>query len=1099
MSLCENFHLRQHATVLRQAQTEPACPCWVVLGRLGPRKSMFQNGFAISFALRLGRALARLGRRSPSRVAALSLLFVLAAQSHCFAGDSPARSRAASLAAQEQAAIEGIRVAQIRVVDETGQSIRMPLLKLSLEPGQPFNFESERSALRELYRQGDYSNITVTATDEFDGLHIDFVVDRNYYYNVISIEGLKAPPTESVALASMHLALGEPYRDSSIRDGVQRLHDALRADGFYSPKINWTLEKRSDTRQMDVVFTVDPGLRARIGDISVNNNTPYTSTQLLKRSKVKSRQDFTSSRLEHASERLKNYLVGKGYLGASVVISPGAYDSRTNRVPLMYAVTAGPRVRIAVVGARLHRRQLKTLLPIFAEGAVDEDLLQEGRRNIRDYFQRQGYFSAEVSYRTENAANNTRVIVYKVSRGDRFRLVGVAFTGNKYFSDSLLAGRLQIQTASFAFNGRFSQNLLRADADSIRDLYVSNGFRGAKVDPHVDDRYRRKKGNLFVTFHITEGVQTRVASLQIEGNHAIPTATLMSVIGSTAGQPYSAQDVASDRNNILALYFNQGFSNASFHEDVLPVRSPSDSVSRASAGESKRAADPESSDTAPASDRVRLIYHITEGQQIEVRNVLLTGYQYTKPSVIQKQVQIRPGGPLREHDVAETQRRLYNLGVFTRVQIAPQNPDGADPNKVMVVDATEGQRYTIGYGFGFEAQEIGKSCGSTTVSNNNIITTCDPNATQLEASPRGIFEISRADMFGRAQTLTLQLRGSTLEYRSALSYTAGNFLSNNSLSLELTGFAEKTQDITTFTSTRYEGALQMAETLTPSSSLLYRYFYRRVEASNLNDTINPEEIPLLSQPTLVSGVGITYARDRRDNPADPSRGTFNTADVSVASTKLGSGASFFRGFFQNSSYTPFGRAFVFARSLRFGIEEPLANTVEGNTPFNIGQCTGTQPVVNEQLIPLPERFFAGGGTSLRGFELNQAGPRDPCSGFPIGGLALLAFNQELRFPMRLPFIGNRLGGTLFYDGGNVYSDFNHINFNWKPDSTTELNYFSHTVGFGLRYGTPVGPVRVDFGYQLNPALYQFYNSTVQQLQYLRLPHFSFSFNIGPVF
>ena len=79
--------------------------------------------------------------------------------------------------------------------------------------------------------------------------------------------------------------------------------------------------------------------------------------------------------------------------------------------------------------------------------------------------------------------------------------------------------------------------------------------------------------------------------------------------------------------------------------------------------------------------------------------------------------------------------------------------------------------------------------------------------------------------------------------------------------------------------------------------------------------------------------------------------------------------------------------------------------------------------------------------------------------------------------MKLPFIGNRLGGTVFYDGGNVYTDLNHINFSWKPTSVTELNYFSHTVGFGLRYPTPVGPVRIDLGYQLNPALYQFYNPT----------------------
>jgi len=293
------------------------------------------------------------------------------------------------------------------------------------------------------------------------------------------------------------------------------------------------------------------------------------------------------------------------------------------------------------------------------------------------------------------------------------------------------------------------------------------------------------------------------------------------------------------------------------------------------------------------------------------------------------------------------------------------------------------------------------------------------------------------------------------------------------------------------------------EKLTPHSSLLYRYFYRRVKASNLVSTINEEQIPLLSQPTLVSGFGVTYARDRRDDPADAKHGTFNTIDVSDAIEPIGSSANFFRGFFQNSSFYSFGRAFVFARSVRFGAEVPYGNTIEGNSSFTPGQCSEPPPDITPSVIPLPERFFAGGGTSLRGFGLNQAGPRDPCTGFPIGGLAILVFNQELRFPMRLPIIGNRIGGTLFYDGGNVYTDVNHISFGWKAPSITDLNYFSHTVGFGLRYPTPIGPVRVDFGYQLNPAAYQATvippGGTVGQLETLHLPHFGFFFNIGPIF
>ncbi|MGD1212568.1 MAG: POTRA domain-containing protein [Candidatus Acidiferrales bacterium] len=956
----------------------------------------------------------------------------------------------------QQVAVEGKLVAEVRVVDESGNAVSEKIPPLPLDAGKPFDFAAERESVRDLYRMGDYSNIRTTATPGDAGLRVDFVVQRNFYNNVIRIEGLKPPPTDASALAALRLNLGEPFRESSLREAVERLRSALREDGFYVAKITWALSPHEDTRQMDVTFTVDPGPRARVDGITIENQTPYSDQQLLRRAKLSSKNEVTSARLSGASEKLRKFLVNQGYLGAGVVIEHGAYDPQANRLPLKISATAGPRVHIEISGAHVSGGEKKKLLPMYAEGAVDEDLLQEGRRNVRDYLQRQGYFDVDVQVRSNQNDKGEQVISYDIARGDKFRLAGVAFDGNKYFETELLSRRLQLQPASFASSGRFSQQLLRADTDSIRAVYLSNGFRDVQVSPIVDDRYNDKKDNLFVSFHIVEGAQTLVSKLQIEGNRTVGTDTLLNVTGSTPGEPYSESSVGSDRNNILALYYNEGFPSAAFHEETLPGDKPTE---------------------------MRLVYHISEGQRIDVAKVLLTGYQFTRPGIIARQVDIKPGGPLREADVAKTQRQLYNLGVFDRVQIAPQNPAGTDPDKSMVVETLEGHRYTIGYGFGFEVQRISS--------------TSNPSGAALAASPRGIFEIARANMFGRAQTLSFRARASTLEYRAALSYTADNFLTKRSLSLQLITFAEKTQDINTFTSTRFEGGVQLVEKLSPSSSLLYRYFYRRVKASNLK--INLEEVPLLSEPTLVSGFDLTYARDRRDDPGDATRGTFNTADVSYASTTIGSSASFFRGFFQNSSFYSLGRSFVIARSVRFGVEVPTGKTVEGNVPFNPAQCTTASSPSTEEVIPLPERLYAGGGTSLRGFGLNQAGPRDPCTGFPVGGLGLLIFNQELHFPMKLPFVGNRLGGTLFYDGGNVYTDVNHISLAWKAPSLTDLNYFSHTVGFGVRYPTPVGPVRVDFGYQLNPASYQGTNQTTQQLQTFRLSHFGFSFNIGPVF
>ena len=964
------------------------------------------------------------------------MILRVAAMAACLAGLASLILGATGTAAQERA-LEGRRVAEVRVIDESGTSVGEKIPPLPLEAGKPFDFAAERESLRTLYRMGDYSNIRATAAPAAEGLQVNFIVRRNFYNNLIRIEGLRPPPNEAVALASLRLSLGEPFRESSLREAVERLQGALRDDGLYLAKVTWRLAPHEDTRQMDVTVVVDPGPRARLGNIAVENRTPYSDKELVHRSKLSEKNEMTAARFSRATERLKKFLVDQGYLGAGAVIAPGTYDPQTNRVPIKLSVNAGPRVRIEIGGARLSKSRRRKLLPIYAEGSVDEDLLQEGRRNLRDYFQGQGYFGAEVGVQSrQDEKGGERVISYEIARGARFRLVGVAFDGNQYFGSHLLSGRLLLQPASFASKGRFSQQMMRADVDSIRALYFSNGFHDAQASATVDDHYHGKKNNMFVSFHIVEGTQTHVASLQIEGNHAIGTDTLLGVTGSTPGQPYSESSVTSDRNNILALYFNEGFPQAAFREEVLAGDAP---------------------------NQVRLIYHIAEGARTEVAEVLFTGYRHTRRGIIARQVEIQPGGPLREGDVARTQRQLYNLGVFNRVQIAPQNPDGSDPYKAVIVEVREGQRYTIGYGFGFEVQRI----GSTT----------DPSGTMVSASPRGIFEIARANMFGRAQTLSFKARASTLGYRFAVGYTAGNFLTKRSLSLTFTGFANKTQDVNTFTSTRFEGGVQLGQKLSLASSVSYRLFYRRVDASNLK--IDPQQIPLLSQPTLVSGFGLTYVRDRRDDPADAKRGTFNTLDVSYASKPLGSGASFFRGSFQNSSFYSFGRSFVFARSVRFGAEVPAGNTMNSD-------------------IPLPERFFAG-GTSLRGFGLNQAGPRDTVTGFPVGGLGLLIFNQELRFPTRLPLVGNRLGGTLFYDGGNVFSDVNHISLAWKAPSPANLNYFSHTVGFGLRYPTPVGPVRVDFGYQINPAAYQAINPVTHLPELVQLPHFGFFFNIGPVF
>jgi outer membrane protein assembly complex protein YaeT len=705
---------------------------------------------------------------------------------------------------------------------------------------------------------------------------------------------------------------------------------------------------------------------------------------------------------------------------------------------------------------------------------VDEDLLQEGRRSLRDWFERAGYFDAQVNYAASDAPADekshvlhgaARVVTYQVLRGDHHRLVDVEFTGNKYFSSDLLRGRIKIQPAAYASPGRYSTELLQDDVSSIRTLYEANGFQDCNVQSQLVDDYKGRHGDLSVRFVVQEGEQTRVASLDIEGNQQLSRDELLGVIGSSKGQPYSEFNVSSDRDNILATYYDQGFSEAQFAADVekLPPAGPKE------------------------GPMVRLRYHITEGPQVLVAKVLLSGYEHTRPGVISRQVGIKAGEPLSEGTVVETQRKLYNLGIFSRVSIAPQNPDGADEKKTVVVMVDEARRYTIAYGLGFEAQRLGSSSS--------------PTSQSLSFAPRGTFEITKANLTGRADSLSFKARASTIQGRALLSYIAPNYFANPNFSLQLSTYYENSRDVQTFDSRRAEASVGLAQKLSSSSSILYRYAYRHVVASNLQIAV--EEIPLFSQNTEVSEFDVNWVRDRRNSVSDPSRGDFENVDVSLAMKPIGSSANFIRVYLQNSTYTPISRRLVFARSTRFGVQTVYGNSVSTD-------------------IPLPERFFAGGGTSLRGFGLNQAGPRDPVTGFPIGGQAVLIFNQDLRFPMHLPLIGDRLGGAVFYDAGNVFASIRKISLRTAPPAptfdpansnvcltncTNELSYFSHTVGIEFRYGTPIGPVALDLGYQLNPARYLIQNGgtcpATQAAACLttlaRLPAFQFFINLGTTF
>jgi outer membrane protein assembly complex protein YaeT len=559
-----------------------------------------------------------------------------------------------------------------------------------------------------------------------------------------------------------------------------------------------------------------------------------------------------------------------------------------------------------------------------------------------------------------------------------------------------------------------------------------------------------------VFIKIEEGPQTLVSALTIAGTQVLGEAQLRPLLTTLEGQPYSETNVAQDRDTILNYYFNHGFPDASFTASAKPVEGD--------------------------ATRETVHYVIQEGPQVFVDRIVDSGLHYTKPGVVRRQFQIQPREPLSQARMLDTQRRLYDLGVFNAVNMAVQNPEGQARYKDVFLQFEEARRWNFTYGFGLEVQS--GAFGARQI----------PQGTP-GVSPRVSFEVTRLNFGGRAHTLSFSSHVGRLEQRALAIYDAPRFLATDYLRLTLSAYYDNSLDVRTFTSQRLEGSVQLEQIVSRATSLLYRLTYRRVRATDL--VISPSLVPLFSQPVRVGMPSLTYIRDRRDDPIDTHNGNYNTFDAGIAARVFGSEATFGRFLGQNTTYHPFHkRRWVFARNLRVGLAQTFGPT---------------------DLLPLPERFFAGGGNSLRGFAINQAGPRDLTTGEPLGGNAMLVNSFELRTPtVALPWLGNNMGFVIFHDAGNVFAT-PHDLFNslakWSqphPGLCTQagtakqcdFNYISHAVGAGIRYRTPIGPARLDFGYNFNPPVFGVYpdaSNNFAPFHSETAKHFNFIFSIGQTF
>lgn len=926
------------------------------------------------------------------------------------------------------------------------------LAVISQEVGKPLDRELIRRSIEQLYSTGRFADIRAEAQPGNDGgVVLSFVTVPNYFVGDVSVTGNESRPTANQLVSAAKLQLGELFTEQKIdraRDSIQHL---MEENGYYKSTLKVEEHKHEDTQQIDILFRIRPAAQAHIGEVIATGEPGYRADEIQDITGMHPGDPATERALTNALSRLRKKYQKQDRWLVQVTIAGQIYNPKLNRVDYTFDIQPGPTVKIEAEGFKISQRLLKRYVPVYEESALDDDLLNEGRRNLLNYLQTRGYFDSAIEVQKHGMHSRQMRIVYVINPGSAHKLVQLDITGNHYFSTDTLRPLLQTQPAGrFLSHGRYSQKLLSADVASLENLYKSNGFEQVKVTSNVQDNYQGSENQIAVALHIEEGPQTIVKEIHVVGNASVPQDQFPPLY-TAKGQPFSESNIATDREILLNFYFNRGFPDTTFEASAKP--------------------------SAGAPNFVDVTFTIHEGKQVFIRNVLVSGLHYTKPFVVNRELQMSAGDPLSQIDMLQTQQQLYDLGIFSQVDTAVQNPTGDENHKNVLVQMKEAKRYTFTYGGGFEFQ-TGQPTG-------------DPNQPQgnTGVSPLVSFGVTRLNFRGRDHTLTFKAEYGRLEQRVLASSDIPKWFNSDNWKLTLTGLYDNTNEVSTFTSQRLEGSLQAEEHIGLPNTMVYSFTYRRVKSSNLE--LDPAQVPLLSFPVLVGMPGFSYIRNTRDNDLETTKGAYTSVQAGVAASYFGSDTDFSRLQVQNSTYYAFGKnrrqekKFVFARSTQVGLENPFGNTID----LQPGQVSA--PGLNA--IPLPERFLMGGGNSHRGFGLNQAGPRDPFTGFPLGGSALFLNNLELRLPPpTLPFFQDNVSFAVFHDVGNVFTDGNDMLnslLHWKqkdpalcqdPNTATQCNYnyVSQAIGLGVRYKTPIGPVRFDFSYNLNPPKFPSCNSTV---------------------
>jgi outer membrane protein insertion porin family len=517
------------------------------------------------------------------------------------------------------------------------------------------------------------------------------------------------------------------------------------------------------------------------------------------------------------------------------------------------------------------------------------------------------------------------------------------------------------------------------------------------------------------------------------GSNRVPEPELRRVMRSQPDEPFIEADAAADRAALRTFYRNLGFLNAAV--EIVPQFSNDD-------------------------QDITLTVTVAEEQQVVIGEITVVGNERVSTAAILDELNLIVGQPLGEAALANARVRLTDMGVFRRASVTVEDAGPGDSDARIVVSVVESPATSIGFGGGLEGET------------RNVQRDDDTIGSAFELSPRGFFEIGRRNLGGRNRAVNLFSRANLrprsdtdfFEYRVTGTYREQRaFRTDTTL---LVGVTSEQAHRTSFNFIRRAVNGEVLRRISPRVSVSGRYGldFTQLFDETFGDADKPDIDRLFPQVRLSTlSTGVTW--DRRDNPLVPTRGTFATADVEIAARAIGSEVGYVKTVFQLSLFRSIGDTNRTVLALRG--QAGLARGFERLVP----EIADGEPVLDEngnpilrviRDLPISKRFFSGGSTTVRGFPVDRLGvpieaPLDPVgvlnpNGLSIGGSAVVILNAELRRIVGRVFNRN-LAVVGFLDGGNVFAD----------TAAVDLSRLRTTYGFGVRYDSPLGPIRFDLG------------------------------------